>query len=512
MIKRCLFLLLLICSLAFSQGESLLLDVLSSLPFPLGGEVKCENALWWENPEEKRFDGKREVVVADLKGPGIITMLHFAMPERMKLDRSLIMRIFWDDEKNPSVEVPIVDFFCDPNGTLDRVDTALVNKKRGWNAYFPMPFRKRARIVLHWDNPHVPDSAIYSYAPCYFYVMWRSLPSLPKDAFYFHAFWRQETLLLGKRDYLLLEAKGKGHLVGLNVTVRSVYPDQGYCPVDQNVKFYIDGEAKPRVEWQGMEDAFGFSYGFPPEPNFFPYTGWHPYYERGAFAYKFCLNDRISFHKSLRVAIGFGEKEHPIFRETYSQSIHPLQFSSTVYWYQNEPHNPYPSFLPYEKRLPALDAIQKAERDRKAKEFREKGITLSLRCGDPEEEVEFLEEGWDYRWREGYSFYSPTLWPGDVKHCWAGWEVLSFDIICPKGSRGVLRLFIKDADNFAGGRRQRIKVGKKDLGIFENFQEGKWVEVEISEEDTREGVISVVIENLKEGGNAVVSFIQFVRR
>ncbi len=493
---------------SFSFGKEFLHPDIFSLFAPAGGETRIANALWWENPEDKRFT-KREVVIADLKGPGVITMIHFAMPERLKLDRSVIMRIYWDGEKTPSVDVPLVDFFCDPNGTMDNIDTILVDKKRGWNAYFPMPFRKSARVVLYFDDEHIPEEAIYAYTPCYSYVMWRPLKSLPPDVYYFHAYWRQEKILLGKRDFIALEANGQGHLVGLNVTVRGVSPGGIGYPVDQNVKFYIDGEKEPSIEWQGMEDAFGFSYGFPEEKAMFLYRGWHPYYKTGAFAYKFLLNDRISFSKSLKVSIGFGKNEHPVFRQIFSQPTHTLEFSTTVYWYQKEPHYPNSPLPPYRLRLPSPDVEQVREKENIAQKYRIEGVTLSLRCGHPDGDVEFIEKGWDYRWKEGYSFYSTALWPGDVNHCWAGWKQLRFDILCPKGTKGKLKVFIIDPDNFAGGRKQRISVAGREIGIFENFQKGRWVEVEISSEDTKDGVIRIVIDNLKEGGNAVVSFVQF---
>ena len=41
-----------------------------------------------------------------------------------------------------SVDCPLVDFFCDPAGTRDEVNTAMVNVRRRFNAYFAMPFQK----------------------------------------------------------------------------------------------------------------------------------------------------------------------------------------------------------------------------------------------------------------------------------------------------------------------------------------------------------------------------------
>lgn len=186
------------------------------------GETRQVNALWGENPKEMQFgEGRSKVVIADLKGPGIITMIHFALPQAMKLNRDTILRIYWDGEKNPSVEAPLVDFFCDPNGILERVESALVNKKRGWNCYFPMPFAKSARIEVEMDNPRYPNGS-WAANPCYSYVIYRALKSLPPDAGYFHATWRQKTLLLGKEDYEVFDARGKGQFVGWNVTIRHV--------------------------------------------------------------------------------------------------------------------------------------------------------------------------------------------------------------------------------------------------------------------------------------------------
>ena len=266
------------------------------------------------------------------------------------LDRELVIQMFWDGEATPSVNVPLVDFFCDPAGLREQVNTALVNKRRGFNCYFPMPFRRSARVELVYDGPLSPGEALWRIMPCYSYVMYRSLPKVDDDRGYFHAAWRQEALLLGQRDYLALEAKGRGKFIGWNATVR--LPGRPDYPVDQNEKFSIDGEARPSIEFQGMEDSFGFSWGFPPTESQFPLTGFFPFY-KGAAAYRFFLHDAISFEKSLRVTIGFGEHEDPMFRREFSRRGNTLQFFSTVYWYQNEPHAPLPPLPPAADRAPA---------------------------------------------------------------------------------------------------------------------------------------------------------------
>jgi hypothetical protein len=318
------------------------------------GRTRAENALWIENPLSVQFSSSKTVVVADLKGPGVITMIHFAMPEALKLNRDVRLRMYWDGEASPSVDVPLVDFFCDPAGLRDWVNTALVNKRRGFNAYFPMPFNRSARIELVYDGPLEPGQELWKAMPCYSYVVWRTLEKVPRDTGYFHAGWRQEKLLLGKQDYEALQAKGKGKFVGWNITVRGLNDRDDY-PVDENEKFYIDGEANASVEFQGLEDSFGFSWGFPESDNLFPLTGYFKFL-KGAAAYRLFTQDAINFEKSLRVAIGFGTHEDKSFRTDYSKPGSTLQFSSTCYWYQVEPHAPLPPMPPAAERAPDLVA------------------------------------------------------------------------------------------------------------------------------------------------------------
>ena len=352
-----------ICSLAMLCLSSFLLPAFAQPPDPLElatlqpGKTAAQNALWGENPANKQFTTTRRVVVAEIEGPAVITMIHFAMPansvhkpKEYTLGRDLLLRAYWDGETSPSIDCPLVDFFCDPAGLRATVQTALVNKNRGFNAYFAMPFRKSARVELVYDGPVEPGKELWSMMPCYSYVTYRMLATLPENVGYFHAHWKQEVLLLGNREYTALEAKGNGKFIGWNVTVRSAGQRHGY-PVDENEKFFIDGEAEPSVEFQGLEDSFGFSWGFPPQESLFALTGWFPF-KNGASAYRFFTNDAIRFEKSLHVTIGFGKNEAPNFFQAYRQPGSELEFSSVCFWYQTEPHAAYPAMPPASARMP----------------------------------------------------------------------------------------------------------------------------------------------------------------
>ncbi len=486
---------------AFVQGSDL-----SELARLTPGQTVAQNALWIENAMSARFNTSKRVVVAEVQGPAVITMIHFAMPQVLKLNRDLVLKMYWDGETSPSVDCPFVDFFCDPAGLREVVDTALVNKRRGYNAYFPMPFRKSARIELVYDGALEAGEELWRIMPAYSYVMYRTRKQIDDDEGYFHAHWRQEGLLLGKRDYLALEAIGKGKFVGWNVTMR--LPGRAGYPVDENEKFYIDGEEVASIEFQGIEDSFGFSWGFPPTENMFPLTGFFPFF-KGAAAYRFFTNDAIGFETSLRVMIGFGKNEHPMFRSQFSKPGNELQLSSLVYWYQTEPHAPMPPLPSAKERAPAPeDPFWLHKEDLPStEELQERGVRLSMLCGRPEEEVIFAKPGYGVEVKSGYAYDG---WSLPVYYCRASEEDVQIELTVPENSAGKVRLFMIDPDSFEGGRMQEVSVEGKSLGVVKGFQEGRWLECEVTRSDTADGRVLIRVANTREGSNAVISIVEWV--
>ena len=472
------------------------------------GRTRAENALWIETPLTARFNSSNRVVVAGLKGPAVITMVHFAMPATLKLNRDLLLRMYWDGEASPSVDVPLVDFFCDPAGLRDSVNTALVNKRRGFNAYFPMPFRRSARIELVYDGPVPPGDELWKIMPCYSYVNYRTVKKVPAGTGYFHASWRQEGLLLGKRDYLALEARGKGKFVGWNVTVRS--PGREGYPVDENEKFYIDGEPVASIEYQGLEDSFGFSWGFPESESMFPLTGYFPFL-KGAAAYRFFTQDAISFEKSLRVMIGFGVNEAPSFRRDFSKPGTTLQFSTTVYWYQAEPHWPLPpmpsaaerALAPEQPFWPDKEVLPSAE------QLKQRGVKLEMLCGRPQKEVIFAQPGYGATATKGYAC---SGWSLPVYHTRAGTNETEIELTVPQGASGLLRVYVIDPDSFQGGRKETVSIAGEEVGTVQNFQEGRWLERHVGADKTADGKVRVRAVNVRKGSNAVISIIEWVEK
>ena len=297
-------------------------------------------------------------------------------------------------------------------------------------------------------------------------------------------------------------------------TSRCCSPGNKDFPVDENEKFYVDGEPEASVEYQGLEDSFGFSWGFPQTQSSFPLTGCYPFF-KGACAYRFFTRDPIPFEKSLRVTIGFGKHEDPWYYKEYVKPQTRVQFSSTVYWYQTEPHVPLPPMPPAAERAPAPeDRFWPGKEDLPtAESARQRGLKLAMFCGRSQGELVFHEPGYSIASAAGEAF---DRWRLPNYHCRSSGRELNaiteIELAVPAGAEGTLRLFLADTDNCLGGRKQEVFVAGKSLGVIEKFQEGRWIERPLTKQETAGGRIVVRAKNLKDGANAVISKIEWLEK
>ena len=270
--------------------------------------------------------------IMDVVGPGVIQ--HIWITVDPKRYRDLILRIYWDGEAAPSVEAPVGDFFC--NGwKTQTVILALpinVNPAGGFNCYFPMPFRKHARITI--ENRSLEDVQGFFYA-----INFTETDIDPEDA-YFHAQFRRTNPLIYMEDYTILDGvSGRGQYVGTYLAWQQ--NSTGWWG-EGEFKAFIDGDVDfPSICGTGTEDYFGGAWGFGSIYSA-PYLG-YPYGNCDGKAgnrhgvYRFHIMDPIRFQKDLRVtiqAIGWRSEGRYL----------PLQddISSVAYWYQSEPHQPFP--------------------------------------------------------------------------------------------------------------------------------------------------------------------------
>ncbi len=293
------------------------------------------------------------LVVADLEGPGRIVHIWVTIADQEPFySRLLTLRIYWDGETHPSVECPIGDFFGIGMG-VDKAFTSLpvcvTSEGRGRNCYWPMPFRKSARIVVTNEGAKPCDAF-------YYYVDWQKLPSLPEESAYFHAMYRQEFPCVMGQNYLIADLQGRGQYAG---TVLSVYQSSPGWFGEGDDFFYLDGEKEPSLRGTGTEDYFCDGWGFREQST--PFYGtplWEGYGtgDRGS-AYRWHLTDPVAFTKSLRLEIEHkGGQDFPDGTSTGYIERDDL-FSSVAFWYQHEPHKPFPPLPPGAERLPFREEI-----------------------------------------------------------------------------------------------------------------------------------------------------------
>ena len=297
---------------------------------------------WKVNPYivlEKEGD---KAVIADVKGQGAIK--HIWITDSAEAGRLITLRIWFDGQKNPSVEVPLSDFFCNADPTEYRQLSSLaicVNSKRGMNCYFEMPYFKSFKIELEYLGNK----------PCnVYYQIDCEEKQIPAESLYFHAQFRRVNPVPYKEAYTILDnIKGKGHYVGTYMywgTKQNGWWGEG------EIKFYLDGDTDfPSICGTGTEDYFCGAWCFVDGEGYkefsSPYSGFYKVSQKKDYfisqkyfdMYRFHITDPIYFEKDIKVtmqALGWRSEGRYL----------PLQedISSVAYWYSDNLEDEYPTF------------------------------------------------------------------------------------------------------------------------------------------------------------------------
>ncbi|HOM72727.1 MAG TPA: DUF2961 domain-containing protein, partial [Armatimonadota bacterium] len=274
--------------------------------------------------------------------PGVIR--HIWITVDPKFYRDCILRMFWDGEDSPSVEVPLGDFFCNGHALRCNINSIpiAVNPSGGFNSFWPMPFRKSARIELENQGKNVINQ--------FYYQVNYELDEVPDNAAYFHAQWRRAVTPIEAPQHVILDGvKGKGHYVGTYLAWTQL--SDGWWG-EGEIKFFMDGDKEfPTICGTGTEDYFGGAWGFEDtfSTAFLGYPLWvrEPGQVPKHGLYRWHIPDPIRFEKELKVTIqALGWWPNGKFQ--------PLQddIASVAYWYQTEPHASFPELLPVHLRWP----------------------------------------------------------------------------------------------------------------------------------------------------------------
>jgi hypothetical protein len=297
---------------------------------------------WKAQPCLSGLMPNQTVTLADIEGPGIIQHIWMTAPNEAY--RTCILRMYWDEEETPSVEVPYGDLFANMHGLSYNVNSLpiAVNPSGGFNSYWPMPFRRHARITV--ESQHTEPIMAF------FYQITYALGELPEEMGTFHAQWRRSITTRDHPEHVILDGvRGKGHYVGTAIGWTQF--SDGWWG-EGEIKFYMDGDTDhPTICGTGTEDYFGgaWCFGDTYSTPFLGYPLWRK--EPGEVPlhglYRWHVMDPIRFHEELKVTI-------QALGWWLDMKFEPLtdDICSVAKWYQGEPHGPFPKLLDLASRWP----------------------------------------------------------------------------------------------------------------------------------------------------------------
>jgi len=292
---------------------------------------------WKVNPYIRIQPGET-FTIAEIEGSGAIQHIWMTPTGNWRFS---ILRIYWDDETEPSVECPVGDFFgMGWNEYAPLTSLAVcVNPGSAFNCYWSMPFRKKCRMTMENINDKDPMTL--------YYQIDYTLTDVPSDAGYFHAQFRRSNPN-STSDYTIVDnIKGKGQYAG--VYMAWGVNNNGWWG-EGEIKFFMDGDNKfPTICGTGTEDYFCGSYNFDREGKYkefcTPYAGLHQvirpdgaYKAQQRFGlYRWHILDPIRFEKDLRITIqDLGWRHGGRYLPQQSD------ISSVCFWYQADPHTKFP--------------------------------------------------------------------------------------------------------------------------------------------------------------------------
>jgi hypothetical protein len=311
----------------------------------------------WKISPSVRIPAKSTFTMGEINGSGAIQQI-WMTPAPLDKTQLYILRFYWDGETAPSVEVPMSHFFACGWGKYAQINSlaVCVNPGSAFNCYWPMPFRKSAKVTM--ENLDDKDMTLY-------YQINYTLTDVPQSMAYFHAQYRRESPLKTKGIYTILDGvQGHGQFVGTYLAWEVHSP--GWWG-EGEIKFYMDGDKEfPTICGTGTEDYFCGSYNFERRETVenrevrryqtfsTPYTGLaqvlppDEIYKVGQRfgLYRWHITDPVRFEKDLRItiqALGWQEGGRYLQEED--------DIASVAYWYQAEPHAAFP-------KLPGVDALK----------------------------------------------------------------------------------------------------------------------------------------------------------
>lgn len=351
------------------------------------------------NDDRLHIASGETVTIAEAEGAGIVThiwvTIDCASPHFL---RKITLRAYWDGEQEPSIECPIGDFFGMGHAKTRNYASLPLQMSpqdgKAFNCYFPMPFESGMRFTVTSECEH---EVLF-----YYYVDFEVHEALEPGLGRFHTQWRRtihrsideqgmtnEEVLFGgvnadgRDNHTILDAQGHGHYVGCLLSVYSLRRSKDwdwYGEGDDMI--FVDGEPglalpdvrrvkqiatdpdapvleerpessagandawPPTLHGTGTEDYFNTAW-CPTQEYAAPYHGiiaaGGPNWTEPVTLYRWHIEDPVIFQRSIRVTIEHGHANR-----------RGDDYASVAFWYQAEPHAPFPELPAVADRLPTF--------------------------------------------------------------------------------------------------------------------------------------------------------------
>ncbi len=233
--------------------------------------------------------------------------------------RDILIKMYWDGEREPSVASPVGDLFGYSFGEPAARALLFGTSENTNYLYFPMPFEKSARIELvsaRASGPPLEVQAEITTAP---------IPKAPDEG-KFYAFWRRENPTREGIPYTYFAATGTGHIVGVILQAQGMKSGTTEF-FEGDDRAVIDGALA--IPGTGSEDSFnGGWYDVPGRwetRRSFPLSGCLDYKKPlgRTGGYRLMITDAYSFKESINYAIEHGPEGNKV----------PTDYASVVFLY-----------------------------------------------------------------------------------------------------------------------------------------------------------------------------------
>ncbi|OCT12592.1 hypothetical protein A8709_32785 [Paenibacillus pectinilyticus] len=285
--------------------------------------------------------GKTASIVAQLEGPASLNAIRLSIPELVSQDdrgmdtlNRVWLKIYWDEEEDPSIHAPIGSLFGMGQFGLGLVQTPTAGIDDNGDLYLnlPAPFRRSARVELvNAGEKDIPEIR-------YVLTCEPIEDSLDGLGYLRTCYSDLEPRAGDGSDYTVLDVQGMGHVVGI---VQSFAGDKERRYLEGDERIYIDDSRTPVWIGTGTEDLYGGGGYFIHGPFTLPFHG-NPVHIEDELdkttAYRFFINDPIPFRSRVLFMIEHGSDLNWDAPEVTGTNNANVDVQSLVFYY----HTPEP--------------------------------------------------------------------------------------------------------------------------------------------------------------------------